>query len=126
MDPSGTKFLSYYPADTTLIPEFFSADAFHARFKGRRAIVVTSFAMFYDLEDPVYFMREIEDVLADDGIWVFEQSYLPLMLARNAYDTVCHEHLEYFALHQILFMARQAGLKIIDVETNDVNGGSFV
>lgn len=125
MDPSGPKFLSYYPSDITLIPEFFSADSFHAAFKGRRASVITSFAMFYDLEDPVSFMRDIEDVLADDGIWVFEQSYLPLMLARNAYDTVCHEHLEYYALSQVLFMAEQAGLKILDVETNDVNGGSF-
>jgi NDP-4-keto-2,6-dideoxyhexose 3-C-methyltransferase len=125
MDPSGSKFRSYYPSDIALIPEFFSARGFNDAFEGRRASVVTSFAMFYDLEDPVQFMREIEEVLTDDGIWVFEQSYLPLMLARNAYDTVCHEHLEYYALGQIVFMAEQAGLKILDVETNDVNGGSF-
>ena len=81
--------------------------------------------MFYDLEEPREFMREVLDVLEDDGIWVFEQSYLPTMLETNGYDTVCHEHLEYYSLTQIKWMSRPAGAKIIDVEFNDVNGGSF-
>ncbi len=63
--------------------------------------------------------------LADDGIWVFEQSYMPSMLSTNSYDTVCHEHLEFYALRQIKWMTDRAGFKIIDVELNDVNGGSF-
>ncbi|MGC7532451.1 methyltransferase domain-containing protein, partial [Pandoraea pneumonica] len=81
--------------------------------------------MFYDLEDPLAFMREVAGILEDDGIWVFEQSYLPTMLARNSYDTVCHEHIEFYALAQINWMAERAGLVIRDVEFNDVNGGSF-
>jgi NDP-4-keto-2,6-dideoxyhexose 3-C-methyltransferase len=81
--------------------------------------------MFYDLEDPLRFMREVRDVLADDGVWVFEQSYMPAMLEANAYDTVCHEHLEFYALEQVQWMARRAGLRLLDVEFNDVNGGSF-
>jgi hypothetical protein len=81
--------------------------------------------MFYDLEDPIAFMREVKEVLEDDGIWVFEQSYMPSMLETNSYDTVCHEHLEYYALAQILWMAERVGLEIVDVELNDVNGGSF-
>ena len=81
--------------------------------------------MFYDLESPVDFMRQIREILSIDGVWVFEQSYLPTMLARNSYDTICHEHLEYYAVKQILWMAARAGLKIIDIELNDVNGGSF-
>ncbi len=70
-------------------------------------------------------MAEVADILDEQGIWVFEQSYMPTMLERNSYDTVCHEHLEYYALKQIVWMARRANLKIIDVEFNDVNGGSF-
>jgi hypothetical protein len=81
--------------------------------------------MFYDLEDPMAFMREIHEVLADDGIWLLEQSYLPLMLSANAYDTICHEHLEYYALRQIKFMADRTGFKVINVKLNDINGGSF-
>jgi len=70
-------------------------------------------------------MRDIEACLEEEGIWVFEQSYLPAMLRTNSFDTVCHEHLEFYALKQISWMAERAGLKVIDVEFNEVNGGSF-
>jgi hypothetical protein len=70
-------------------------------------------------------MQEVHEVLDDDGIWVFEQSYMPTMLDTNSYDTVCHEHLEFYALSQIKWMADRVGFKILDVEFNDVNGGSF-
>jgi hypothetical protein len=125
IDPTGVKFRGYYPPHIDLIPEFFSAATVQRQFGERKAAVITSFSMFYDLEAPLTFVQEVRDVLADDGIWVFEQSYMPTMLARNSYDTVCHEHLEYYALKQVKWMADKAGLKIIDVEFNDVNGGSF-
>lgn len=125
IDPTGIKFHNYYPPHIQLIPDFFSSALVKARFPGQKAKVVTSFAMFYDLEDPMDFMRQVYDVLADDGIWVFEQSYMPTMLDTNSYDTVCHEHLEFYALRQIKWMADRVGFKILDVEFNDVNGGSF-
>lgn len=125
VDPTGAKFRAYYPPHIRLIPDFFSSVRIRDTFGDRKAAVVTSFAMFYDLEDPLDFMLEVCKVLSDDGIWVFEQSYMPTMLARNSYDTVCHEHLEYYALRQIEWMADRSGLKIIDVEFNDINGGSF-
>ncbi len=125
IDPTGVKFSSYYPPHVQLIPDFFSAALVKERFKDKKAKVITSFSMFYDLEDPVAFMREIYDVLHNDGIWVFEQSYMPTMLEMNSYDTVCHEHLEYYALRQIKWMTDKVGFKILDVEFNDVNGGSF-
>jgi NDP-4-keto-2,6-dideoxyhexose 3-C-methyltransferase len=82
-------------------------------------------SMFYDLESPLAFMAQVADVLAEDGIWVCEQSYLPAMLRTTSFDTICHEHLEYYGLEQIQFMAERTGLHIVDVEFNDVNGGSF-
>lgn len=124
-DPTGNKFLSFYPDYVRLIPDFFSADLMRKELQGRRAKVITSFSMFYDLEDPAAFMREVERCLDDEGIWVFEQSYLPAMLRTNSFDTVCHEHLEFYALKQICWVAERAGLKLLDVEFNDVNGGSF-
>ena len=81
--------------------------------------------MFYDLPSPPAFVEQVRDVLAPDGIWHLEQSYLPLMLKVNAYDTICHEHLEYYALQQIKWLTDKFGLKIIDVQLNDINGGSF-
>jgi len=125
MDPTGVKFHGFYPPHIQLIPDFFSAALLKQRFPGKRARVITSFSMFYDLEDPIAFMAEIREVLADDGIWVFEQSYMPTMLQTSSYDTVCHEHLEFYALRQIKWMTDRVGLRILDVELNDVNGGSF-
>jgi NDP-4-keto-2,6-dideoxyhexose 3-C-methyltransferase len=126
MDPTAAKFAKYYPPHIELIADFFSAALLKRTVPGSKAKVVTSFAMFYDLESPVDFAREVADVLDPrDGIWVFEQSYMPLMLERNAYDTICHEHLEYYGLRQVMWIAERAGLKVVDVELNDVNGGSF-
>jgi hypothetical protein len=125
IDPTGVKFARYYPEHIALIPDFFSADVFRSRFPGQKARVITSMAMFYDLESPQSFMADIREVLDDDGIWVFEQSYLPAMLDTLAYDTVCHEHLNYYALRQIKWLTDRVGFKILDVEKNDVNGGSF-
>lgn len=125
IDPSAAKFRRHYPSWVEGIADFFTADLVRDRVGRQQARIITSIAMFYDLEDPTSFMRQIRDVLADDGIWVFEQSYLPLMIERDAYDTICHEHLSYYALKQIEWMVRRAGLKTLDVEINDINGGSF-
>jgi len=125
IDPTGKKFAKYYPDYIQLVPDFFSAAAVQKNAPGKKARIITSIAMFYDLEEPNLFVKEIFDSLSDDGIWVFEQSYLPLMLSTNAYDTVCHEHLEYYALEQIKWMMDKAGFRIIDVALNDTNGGSF-
>lgn len=124
IDPTGVKFHSYYPDDIALVPQFFSADAFWSVSK-TRAKVVTSIAMFYDLEDPIAFSRQIAEVLDDDGVWHFEQSYMPSMLRLCSYDTICHEHLEYYSLHVVQKILDMVGMKIIDVQMNAVNGGSF-
>jgi NDP-4-keto-2,6-dideoxyhexose 3-C-methyltransferase len=125
IDPSGTKFAHYYPSHIKLVPDFFRASVVERQLGGQKAKVISSIAMFYDLESPIDFMREVKQVLADDGIWLFEQSYMPTMLEMNAYDTICHEHLEYYGLAQIKWMVDRVGFKIIDVELNAVNGGSF-
>src|SRR5437899_9105984 len=125
VDPSAARWRGGYPVDSRLIADFFSADLVRSALGGRKARIVTSIAMFYDLERPLEFVREVADILADDGIWHLEQSYLPAMLRANAYDTICHEHVEYYSLAQIKWLADKAGLAILNVERNDVNGGSF-
>lgn len=124
IDPTGKKFAEFYPADVTLVPDFFSADAYHSVEK-KSARIVTSIAMFYDLESPVAFAQQIESILAPDGIWHFEQSYMPSMLRTNSYDTICHEHLEYYSLAVVKIILEKAGLRIVDVVMNSINGGSF-
>jgi NDP-4-keto-2,6-dideoxyhexose 3-C-methyltransferase len=125
IDPAADVLEHHYDPAVERIPEFFDRDAVRRHLGGRRATLITAIAMFYDLEDPTRFLQDLHDLLDDDGICVLEQSYLPLMIERDAYDTVCHEHLTYFALRQVCWMAERAGLVVVDVEINDVNGGSF-
>jgi len=125
IDPTGRKFIDFYPEDITLIPDFFSEHAFRSVEKSRGAKIVTSIAMFYDLESPVEFARQVGSILAEDGIWHFEQSYMPSMLRLNSYDTICHEHLEYYSLGVVKGILEAADLRIVDVVMNAVNGGSF-
>lgn len=125
IDPSAAKFRHFYPPNMQLATEFFSESAYRRLFGDRKAKIVTSIAMFYDLEAPLEFMRAVSNILADDGVWHLEQSYMPSMLDACAYDTVCQEHLEYYGLTQIKWMTDRADLKIVNVELNEVNGGSF-
>jgi len=124
VDPAGEKFRDYYTDDITLIADFFSADAIHSRFN-QKAQIITAIAMFYDLEDPISFVRDIEQCLSDDGIWHFEQSYMPSMLHSISYDTICHEHLEFYSFKVVKNMLEACGLKVVDVQLNSINGGSF-
>lgn len=125
IDPTGGKFKQYYPADVDLIPDFFSARVFEKHFPSRKAKIITSIAMFYDLEAPLDFVRDVADSLAFDGIWHFEQSYMPSMLRTHSYDTICHEHLEFYSFKVVKSMLERCGLRVIDVQMNGVNGGSF-
>jgi hypothetical protein len=124
IDPTGTKFAQFYTSAIQLVPDFFTKENFE-RVSSKKARIVTSIAMFYDLEDPVEFARQIASILADDGIWHFEQSYMPSMLRTNSYDTICHEHLEYYSITTVKSVLEAAGLRVLDVQMNAVNGGSF-
>jgi hypothetical protein len=124
IDPTGSKFRQFYPPEIKLIPDFFSAQSYRALEK-KPARMVTSIAMFYDLESPIDFARQIESILAPDGIWHFEQSYMPSMLRLNSYDTICHEHLEYYSLQAVKAILEKSGMRLVDVVMNSINGGSF-
>jgi hypothetical protein len=81
--------------------------------------------MFYDLDDPRHFVRDIHASLAKDGIWVDQQNYLGLMIKNNTFDNISHEHLEYYSFKSFKHLIDRYDLEIIDVEKNGVNGGSF-
>lgn len=125
IDPSAKKFIDLYKK-AKLIPSFFnSKTANDLRNEIGDFDLITSIAMFYDLEDPVQFACDVESLLTPNGIWVLEQSYLPSMIKNNAFDTICHEHIEYYKLKDILNIVDRAGLKVFNVFVNNVNGGSF-
>jgi NDP-4-keto-2,6-dideoxyhexose 3-C-methyltransferase len=125
IDPTGTFFSKYYTKDISLICDFFSENSFKKYFPYKKAKIITSIAMFYDLPDPMKFTKDIKEILHPEGVWVFEQSYLPYMLKTNSFDTVCHEHLEYYSIKQIEWLLEKNKMCIVDISFNDINGGSF-
>jgi len=125
IDPTISKFGHFYDEGILKASEFFSDSSFLAISGGRKASIITSLSMFYDLPDPQLFCRHIANILEDDGIWHLEQSYMPSMLRTNSYDTICHEHIEYYSLSVLKYLLENSGLKVIDVSFNSINGGSF-
>jgi C-methyltransferase C-terminal domain/Methyltransferase domain/Putative zinc binding domain len=128
------QILGFDPSDVSrfavekgydVVRDFFTGPAVHARYPDRKAKVITSIAMFYDLEDPLEFVEGIASCLAEDGVWVIELSYMPTMLAKNSFDTIVHEHLEYYSLAVLEWVLAEAGLEAIAAELNDINGGSI-
>ena len=124
-DPTIKKFRKFYKNKIILIDDFFSSKKFLNKSKSKADLITTN-AMLYDLEKPIAFVKDIYNCLSDDGVWHTEQSYLPLMLDRNSYDTICHEHIEYYSLRSLKYLLDEVGFKIIEINFNTINGGSFV
>ena len=124
IDPTGIKFKKYYPDDVTLVSDFFTKEAYNNATK-EKSKIITSISMFYDLQDISKFVSDVVECLHDEGVWHLEQSYMPAMIRMNAYDTICHEHLEYYSLLAIEKIMTIHDLEIAEVTTNSVNGGSF-
>ncbi len=131
----GLKLIGFDPAKnllkysregtTKIINDFFNAEGFKKEFGKEKAKVITSIAMFYDLDEPNEFVADIKKVLDENGLWIIQMSYLPLMLKQNAFDNVCHEHLEYYSLTSLESLLKRHEMEVIGVELNNVNGGSY-
>jgi SAM-dependent methyltransferase len=126
-DPAqNLAILSREKADKVVVG-FFDADRFLADpdLRDLRPKVVTSIAMFYDLEDPQKFVADIRRIMHPDGVWIVQMSYLPLMLSQNDFGNICHEHLEYYSLQSLEYLLKLHDFLVVDAELNDVNGGSI-
>lgn len=121
IDPNGLDMKEFYSDEIEVIPDFFSAETV----LNRRFELITSIAMFYDVEDPIGFAINIENSLADNGVWFFEQSYAPTMFKNLSFDTICHEHLMYYTVKALNRILDSAELKIDDIKLSDANGGSI-
>jgi 2-polyprenyl-3-methyl-5-hydroxy-6-metoxy-1,4-benzoquinol methylase len=122
VDPSNA--IDAIGEDVVVVQDTFPSAELEAK-AGRPFDVITSIAMFYDLEDPIAFVRAIKTSLAPDGLWVFEMSYMPSMLRATSYDTICHEHLEYYSLAVIELILARAGMQVFRATLNEINGGSI-
>ncbi len=111
--------------NSKIINDYFNYESFRRELGSKKAKVITSIAMFYDLEDPNTFVEDIKKCLDENGVWIIQMNYLGLMLENNTFDNISHEHLEYYSLLSLLNLLDKHNLEAFDVELNDVNGGSF-
>src|SRR3990167_3894932 len=119
------KFAKYYEGkETILIQDFFNAQAY-LDVVGKKAKIITTIAMFYDLDDPNSFLKDITEILDDDGILVIQQNYLPKMLSEGTFDNISHEHVTYYSLATLQTLLSKHNLEIFDVEFTPINGGCF-
>ena len=126
VDPTIMKFKKYYNKNIQKIPYIFN-NQITKYFKNKNINfnVIYTISMFYDLPRPKEFVKNISDVLNENGIWIVENSYLLTMLKKNSIDTICHEHIEYYSIKSISFLLSKFNLFINDIKFNDINGGSF-
>lgn len=124
IDPCDDSFYEESSKHGRVVQDYFSYDAY-SKFGIGKAKVITTIAMFYDLDNPTPFIEDVCNVLEDNGVWVLQMSYTPLMLKQLAFDNICHEHRYYYSLRTIQNLFSKHGLKIVDCELNDTNGGSF-
>lgn len=109
-----------------IIQNYFTAREFkNSKFGNRKAKIITTIAMFYDLDDPASFIKDVYEILEEDGVWVIQLSYTPMMISQVAFDNICHEHIYYYSLFNIKKLLNTCGFDVVDTLVNDVNGGSF-
>ncbi len=125
IDPSAKKFKQYHSKKINLIIDYFERKKIQKKFKDIKFDLITSFAMFYDIEDPNSFCKDINELLTKNGKWILELSYFPLLLQNLTYDQICHEHVTYYTLTTFENIIKKNGLKILDFNLNNINGGSI-
>jgi hypothetical protein len=105
-------------------PTYFSVDAYRNILSSKKAKLIISTAMFYDLPSPQEFVGDISQILLNDGVWLLEMNYLGDMLKQTAYDFICHEHVNLYFISTLNKVLRPEGLIITDIAFNSINGGS--
>lgn len=135
--PSNIIRINIDPADDTfkvesekhcdlVIQDYFSAEAFgKSKFGDKKVNVISCVSMFYDLEEPGKFLDDIYKVLEQDGLFILQMSYTPLMLSQLEFSNICHEHCYYYSFFNIKNLLYKHGFKVMDVQLNNTNAGSF-
>ncbi len=121
-EPARNLYQTLRPHCSVLFPDFF---AVNGAWTAEKVEIVTSIAMFYDLDQPHVFVQDVCKVLAPKGVWCVQQAYLLDMLEVTGYDNICHEHLEYYHLRPLEYLLSHYGLEVFHVERRSINAGSF-
>jgi len=126
VDPILSKFKKFYKKIDIKIDSFFSKKKILEKIPNCKFKIITACAVFYDIEKPNIFLNDVSKILdKKEGIFYLEFQDLLSIIQNKLFDTICHEHLEYYSLEVIIGMLKKNNLKLIDLSKNTINGGSL-
>jgi len=127
IDPADDSYVEEsHQISDLIIQDYFSSNVYKkSKFGNKKVKFITVIAMFYDLDDPLSFLKDVDEIMDDEGLLILQMSYTPLMLKQLAFDNICHEHVYYYNLSSITNLLHKVDMKVVDCQLNDVNGGSF-
>ena len=108
-----------------MIGDFFNLANWQNKMGDKKAKIVTTVAMFYDLDDPNSFVNDIKSILHEDGVWLCQLMTARPMIDTNDLGNVIHEHIEYYTYKSLVNLMDRHNLEIYQVRENDINGGSY-
>ena len=123
IDPILNKYKKNYKNINYKVKDFFSFEKIRNITK-KKFKIITALSVFYDAEKPNKFIKDVKKILSNDGVFVLEFADLASILKYKMFDTVCHEHLEYYSSEVILNLCNKHSLKVFNIEQNDINGAS--
>lgn len=89
------------------------------------ASVVAANNVFAHADDLLSIAQGIEELLAPDGVFVFEVSYLVDVFEDVLFDTIYHEHMAYHAVGPLVRFFERAGLEFFAASRIPSHGGSL-
>ena len=125
IDPLVNKYKKYYSKIDKKISDFFSYKIIKKNNIHRKFKIISALSMFYDLREPDLFVKDIKKILHEDGIFILEHADLLSIVKNCLFDTICHEHLEYYSSKIIINLMKNNGLRVFNIKNNDINGGSM-
>ena len=123
IDPIIKKYEELYNNINYKIPDFFSAKKIIKKTK-KKFKIITALSVFYDTTDPNKFIKDVKNLLSKDGIFLLEFADLASVIKYKMFDTICHEHLEYYSSKVIVNLCKKNKLKVFDIKSNNINGSS--
>jgi 2-polyprenyl-3-methyl-5-hydroxy-6-metoxy-1,4-benzoquinol methylase len=124
LDPIADKYKKFYEKNSIIINDFFSKEALTRKNINKKFRIITALSVFYDLKDPNAFLNDVKILLKDDGIFLLEFADLLSIVKYKLFDTICHEHLEYYSAKVVIKMLKKNNLKLLNIKKNNINGGS--
>lgn len=89
------------------------------------AKIITANNVMANVDNMGEFIQSIRELLADDGIFIFETGYLLKLIQNMVFDNIYHEHLSYFSVKPLDLFFKNNGMELIDISCVPTKGGSL-